>query len=147
MRQHELRPAAGSNHRSKRVGRGDASGHGSFSGRGCKGQKSRSGPGMPTGFEGGQLPLIKSLPMKRGFTNIWREECTVVNVGQLAIFPANAEVTAEVLKKAGIIKSATIPVKLLATGELKQPLNIRVNKASAAAKEKVAAAGGKIEEI
>jgi large subunit ribosomal protein L15 len=85
--------------------------------------------------------------MKRGFTNIWREDHTIVNVGQLAVFPANTEITAEVLKTAGIIKSAIMPVKLLAAGELKQPLTIRVNKASAAAKEKIAAAGGKIEEL
>lgn len=147
MRQDELKPAIGSTHKHKRVGRGDGSGHGTFSGRGLKGQKSRSGPGMPRGFEGGQLPLMKSLPMKRGFTNIWREDYSVVNVGQLSAFPANAEVTAEALVKARLIKSAKAPVKLLAGGEIKQPLTIRVQKASAAAKEKVAAAGGKVEEV
>ena len=146
MRQDELKPAPGSKHRRKRVGRGDASGHGSFSGRGLKGQKSRSGPGMPRGFEGGQLPLIKRLPRKRGFTNIFRREYSVVNVGQLGGFAAGAEVTVGALFEAGLIKSAASPVKLLGEGEVKNALTIRVHKASASAREKIAAAGGKVEE-
>jgi len=147
MRQHELKPAPGSKHTKKRVGRGDASGHGSFSGRGLKGQGSRSGPDIPRGFEGGQLPIIKRMPQKRGFTNIFKTEYAIVNISQLKAFPAKTEVTPEVLANARIINSAKTPVKLLADGDIKQPLVVKVNKCSASAKAKIEAAGGKVEEI
>jgi len=147
MRQHELIPAPGSKRIKKRLGRGDASGHGSFSGKGLKGQKSRSGPDIPRGFEGGQLPIIKRMPQKRGFVNIFKTKYAVVNVGQLKAFPPNTEVTPEVLAKEGIIDSARTPVKLLAEGDIKQPLAIKVNKYSASAKAKIEAAGGKVKEI
>lgn len=147
MRQHELKPAPGSKHIKKRFGRGDASGHGSFSGRGLKGQKSRSGPDIPRGFEGGQLPIIKRMPQKRGFTNIFKTKYAIVNIGQLNEFPAKTEVTPEVLANARIIDSTKKPVKLLADGDIKRPLVVRVNKCSASAKAKIEAAGGKIEEI
>jgi len=147
MRQHELKPAPGSKHAKKRVGRGDASGHGSFCGRGIKGQKSRSGPDIPRGFEGGQLPIIKRLPQKRGFTNPLQTEYAIVNVGQLKVFPAGTEVTVEALAKAKLINSTRMPVKLLADGDIKQPLTVRINKCSASARAKIEAAGGKIEEI
>ena len=87
MDQSKLKPPAGAKHKRKRVGRGDGSGHGTYSGRGCKGQKSRSGGGVRLGFEGGQLPLIKRLPRKRGFTNIYRAEYSIVNVGKLKCLP------------------------------------------------------------
>ena len=86
MKQHEMSPAAGSRKDSKRVGRGDGSGNGTYSGRGCKGQKSRSGYRMRPGFEGGQLPIIKRLPRKRGFTNLFRKEYSIVKLGALNIF-------------------------------------------------------------
>lgn len=147
MRQHELSPAPGSKRGRKRVGRGDGSGHGTYSGRGCKGQKSRSGNKVRPGFEGGQLPLIKRLPRKRGFTNIFRTEYTVVNVGQLDIFDSGSEVTPQRLLEAGLIRSLRYPVKVLADGKLDTPLVIKVNKFSTAAKAKIEAAGGKVDQI
>ena len=147
MRQHELSPASGSRKDRKRVGRGDGSGCGSYSGRGSKGQKSRSGGGVRPGFEGGQLPIIKRLPRKRGFTNIFRIEYSVVNIDKLSIFDAGSEITSETLLKAGLVKSLKQPIKILALGEIRQPLVIRVNKFSAAARAKIEAAGGEVEEV
>ena len=146
MRQDELSPAPGTKKKRKRVGRGDGSGHGTYSGRGCKGQKSRSGYRMKRGFEGGQLPLIKRLPRKRGFTNIFRIEYSIVNVDKLNIFEPGSEVTPEKLVAAGVVKSLRQPVKILAEGELNHPLVIKANKFSAAAKAKIEAAGGRVEE-
>lgn len=147
MRQHELSPAPGSRKDRKRVGRGDGSGHGTYSGRGLKGQKSRSGYRMRPGFEGGQLPLIKRLPRKRGFTNIFRIEYSIVNLDRLNSFPADSEVTPEALLKAGVVKSLRQPIKILADGQLKHPLVVKANRFSAAARAKIEAAGGKAEEI
>ena len=104
MRQHELRPPRGAKRPRKRIGRGDGSGHGSYSGRGMKGQNSRSGGGVRPGFEGGQLPLTKALPSMRGFTNIFRTEYAVVNLDRLTRFPANTEVTPAQMLQVGIIK-------------------------------------------
>ena len=147
MRQHELSPAPGSKRGRKRVGRGDGSGHGTYSGRGCKGQKSRSGNKVRPGFEGGQLPLIKRLPGKRGFVNIFRTEYSIVNVGKLNIFDSGSEVTPQRLLATGLVKSLRYPIKILADGALDSPLVIKANKFSAAAKAKIEAAGGKVEEI
>jgi large subunit ribosomal protein L15 len=144
----KLSPAPGAKKKSKRVGRGDGSGHGTYSGRGCKGQKSRSGGNkMRPGFEGGQLPLIKRLPQKRGFTNRFRTEYSTVNIDQLGIFAPGSEVTPEKLVAAGIVKSRQRPIKILATGKISHPLVIKANKFSAAAKAKIEAAGGKAEEV
>lgn len=147
MRQNELRPPVGARHKRKRVGRGDGSGHGTYSGRGCKGQKARSGGGVRLGFEGGQLPLIKRLPKKRGFTNIFKLEYNVVNVAKLNIFPSGTEVTPEELLRAGLIKSLKLPIKILGEGELEHPLLVKADKFSAIAERKIAAAGGKAERI
>jgi large subunit ribosomal protein L15 len=147
MRQEKLSPAPGSRKERKRVGRGNGSGHGTFSGRGSKGQKSRAGFKMRPGFEGGQLPIIKRLPEKRGFTNIFRKEYSVVNVGMLQVFESGSEVTLDSLLAAGLIKSLKSPVKILADGEIDRPLVIKVNKFSTAAKSKIEAAGGKAEEL
>jgi len=147
MRQDELSPAPGSKRNRKRVGRGDGSGHGTFSGRGCKGQKSRAGSGPRPGFEGGQLPLIKRLPQKRGFVNIFKIEYSVVNIGRLNVFEAGSEVTPEKLVAAGIVKSLKHPIKILAEGDITHPLVVKANKFSAAAKAKIEAAGGKVEEV
>lgn len=147
MRQNELSPAPGSKHASKRVGRGDSSGHGTYSGRGLKGQKSRAGGKMRPGFEGGQLPLIKRLPKKRGFFNLFRTEYSVVNLGELNSFEKGSEITPESLQKAGLIKSLRQPVKILAGGKLDRPLNIKVHKFSTAAKAMIEATGGKAEEV
>ncbi len=147
MRQNELSPASGSKKPRKRVGRGDGSGRGTYSGRGCKGQKSRAGYKMRPGFEGGQLPLIKRLPQKRGFVNIFRVEYSIVNIDKLGIFEPGSEVTPEKLVAAGVVKSLRRPIKILAVGEINHPLVIRANKFSAAAKAKIEAAGGRVEEV
>ena len=147
MRQDKLSPAPGSKRDRKRVGRGDGSGHGTYSGRGCKGQKSRSGSGPRPGFEGGQLPLIKRLPEKRGFVNIYRTEYSVVNINKLNIFEADSEVTPETLLAAGVIGSLRHPIKVLAEGEIKHPLTVKAHKFSTAAKAKIEAAGGRVEEV
>jgi len=147
VRQDELSPAPGSKQRRKRVGRGDGSGHGTYSGRGCKGQKSRSGHRMRPGFEGGQLSLIKRLPQKRGFTNIFRTEYSIVNISKLSIFESGSEVTPEKLVAARIVKSLRHPIKILADGDINRPLVVKANKFSAAAKAKIEAAGGQAEEV
>jgi len=147
VRQDELSPAPGSRKSRKQVGRGDGSGHGTYSGRGCKGQKSRSGYKMRPGFEGGQLPLIKRLPRKRGFVNIFRVEYNIVNLSKLNIFEPGSEVTPEALVAAGLVKSLRHPIKILAEGDINHPLVVKANKFSAAAKAKIEAAGGKVEEI
>ena len=148
MRQDELSPGRrGSRRGRKRVGRGDGSGHGTYSGRGVKGQKSRSGFSRKRGFEGGQLPLIKRLPRKRGFTNIFRTEYSLVNIGMLDRFEAGSEVTPERLVEAGVVKSLGKPIKILARGDISQPLSVKANAFSAAAKAKIEAAGGNVEEI
>ncbi|HEU65807.1 MAG TPA: 50S ribosomal protein L15 [Chloroflexi bacterium] len=147
MKQNELRPPAGTKHKRKRIGRGDGSGHGTYSGRGCKGQKSRSGGGVRLGFEGGQLPLIKRLPRKRGFTNIFKAEYNIVNVGRLAIFPPGTEVTPEELLRAGLINVSDQPTKILGAGDIRHPLLVKANKFSSSAEKKILAVGGKIEKI
>jgi large subunit ribosomal protein L15 len=147
MQQHNLRPPAGAKHKRKRVGRGDGSGHGSYSGRGCKGQKSRAGGGVRLGFEGGQLALIKRLPRKRGFVNIFKTEYSIVNVGDLKVFSPNAEITMKELLENGLIKSFKHPVKILGGGDIDRPLVVKANKFSAAAEKKIVAAGGEVEGI
>ena len=145
--QNNLSPARGSKRGRKRVGRGNGSGYGTYCGRGVKGQKTRAGFKMRPGFEGGQLPLIKRLPQKRGFVNIFRTTYSIVNIDALNRFEADSEVTPEKLLAAGVIKSLRHPVKVLAGGEINHPLTIRASKFSAAAKAKIEAAGGKADEV
>jgi large subunit ribosomal protein L15 len=148
VRQDSLTPAPGSRRASKRVGRGNGSGQGTYSGRGYKGQKSRAGNNkMRPGFEGGQLPLIKRLPRKRGFTNIFKTEYSTVNVDTLNHFEAGSEVTAETLVAAGVLKSLHRPLKVLADGDINRPLTVKAHKFSASARAKIEAAGGKAEEV
>ena len=147
VRQNSIAPAPGSRKNRKRVGRGDGSGNGTYSGRGSKGQKSRAGYKMRPGFEGGQLPLIKRLPRKRGFTNIFRVEYSTVSVSKLSKFESGSEVDPEKMVAAGLIKSLRKPVKVLADGDIKHPLTVKANKFSASAKAKIEAAGGKVEEV
>jgi large subunit ribosomal protein L15 len=148
VRQNSLKPAAGSRPAAKRVGRGNGSGHGTYSGRGSKGQKARAGnQKMRPGFEGGQLPLIKRLPRKRGFTNIFRTEYAAVNLGVLNAFPAGSEITPETLHEAGILKTLTKPVKILADGAIDHAVTVKAHKFSATAKAKIEAAGGTTEEV
>ena len=147
MKLDALSPAPGSRKARKRVGRGDGSGHGTYSGRGSKGQKSRAGYRMKPGFEGGQLPLIKRLPRKRGFTNIFRTEYSVVHLAELAPFEAGSEVDPEKLLAAGVVKSLRKPIKILADGDISHPLTVKAHKFSATARAKIEAAGGKAEEV
>lgn len=147
MLAHELRPPKGSKHARKRVGRGNASGHGTYSGRGVKGQKSRSGGKPKLGFEGGQTKMIKRLPRRRGFTNMFRKEYSAVNLRDLERFESGTEVTPELLKESRILRSLRRPVKVLATGELTKPLTVKAHKFSMTARAKIEAAGGTVQEI
>jgi len=140
----QLKPADGSKKNRKRLGCGPGSGLGKTSGRGHKGQKSRSGSSIPAWFEGGQMPLQRRLP-KRGFTNIFRVQRQIVNVRDLEKFDANAEVNAEALLDKGIIKNLKRPVKLLGEGELNKPLKVIVHACSQQAKEIVEKAGGEVQ--
>ena len=144
MKLNELRPAEGSTKNRKRVGRGPGSGLGKTSGRGHKGQKSRSGSTSLKGFEGGQMPLQRRLP-KFGFTNIFKKKYSIVKVGDLSIFEANSVVDFAALAEAGLVDKVLDGVKVLADGELKVPVTLKVDKVSKAAKAKVEAAGGKVE--
>jgi len=145
MKLHELKPAEGSTKTRKRVGRGNGSGLGNTAGRGHKGQKARSGGGVRPGFEGGQMPIIRRIP-KRGFTNIFGKEYTVVNVSDLeAKFQDGDVVTVESLIENGLVKKVLDGVKILGDGELTKALTVRVQKVSKTAAEKIAAAGGKVE--
>ena len=144
MKLHELQPAAGSTAAPKRLGRGVGSGLGKTSGRGHKGAKARSGGGKRPGFEGGQMPLTRRLP-KRGFTNIYRKEYAIVNVSALNALDDGTVVTAEVLRDNGLIKDVRDSVKILGGGELTRKLTVTVDKVTASAKEKIEAAGGKVE--
>jgi len=144
MKLNELSPAKGSRKNRKRVGRGHGSGSGKTSGRGHKGQKSRSGGSIPAWFEGGQLPLTRRLPIK-GFTNYTRREYEVINLRDLERSGLEGTVTIAVLRAAGIVTRSKKPVKILAMGEVTKALDLKVNAVSAKAREKIEAAGGTIE--
>ena len=146
MKIQNLSPSKGAKKKRKRVGRGPGSGHGKTSCRGHKGQKSRSGGSIRPGFEGGQMPLQRRLP-KRGFTNIFRKQYALINVRDLERFDPNADLDAEALSKAGLVKRFKDGVKLLGDGEISHPVTIKVHKVSKTAKEKIEAAGGKVEII
>ncbi len=145
---HNLMPAPGSHRNRKRLGRGPGSGTGKTSGKGHKGIKARAGHhghgGNKPRFEGGQMPLTRRVP-KRGFTNPFREEAQLVRLDQLGRVEGT-EVTPESLVAAGLIRAGKGPAKLLANGELSHPVTVRGVKASASAREKIVAAGGRIEE-
>ena len=147
MRQNELKPASGSKHTRKRVGRGDGSGHGTYSCRGSKGQKSRPGPGIALRFEGGQTPLVKRLPHRRGFTNIFKTSYVLVKLQQLGVFEPDTEVTPQMLLDNGLVPSLKKPIKILGDGELQYSLVVKANKFSESARKKIEAAGGRVEEI
>lgn len=145
MKLHDLRPAKGSRRARQRVGRGHGAGQGKTSGRGQKGQGSRSSVGLPAGFEGGQMPLTQRLPKLRGFRNRWRREYMVVNLGKLQRFPAGTVVDPDALAAAGLIPRASSPVKVLAAGSVRAPLQLRVHRISVAARAAVESAGGSVE--
>ena len=142
---HTLKPPAGARKKRRRVGRGPGSGRGKTSGRGHKGQMSRSGARRKVGFEGGQMPLHRRLP-KFGFTNIFRKEFQIVNLRDLDRVEG-AEVTPDVLRKAGLIKNTRIPVKILGQGDVDKALTVKAAAFSKSAVAKIEAAGGKAEVI
>jgi large subunit ribosomal protein L15 len=147
MQQHELKPAPGSRRPTKRIGRGNASGHGTYATKGLKGQKARTGNDLRIGFEGGQMALIARLARKRGFTNKWRVEYEWVNVGQLNRAEAGGTVTPENLAAAGIIRRPHLPVKVLGEGEIDKALTVSAHAFTASARQKIEAAGGRIEQL
>ena len=146
MKLHELSTSEGSKKKAYRVGRGHASGNGKTSGKGHKGQNARSGGGVRPGFEGGQMPIYRRLP-KRGFTNIFAKQYVSVNVEVLNKLENGTEVTAEVLKEAGIISKICDGVVILGRGELTKNLTVKAKRFSKSAAEKIAAAGGKAEVV
>ena len=146
MKLHELKAAGGSTKNPKRKGRGTGTGNGTTAGRGLNGQKSRSGGGVRLGFEGGQMPLYRRLP-KRGFTNIWGTEYTVLNVDALNGFEAGTVVTPEMLKEAGLVKQVKDGIKILGDGKLEKNLTVQAHKFTKTAVEKIESAGGKVEVI
>ena len=144
MKIHELGAVAGSTKEVKRIGRGHGSGNGKTAGKGHKGQKARAGRGQRFGFEGGQMPLQRRVP-KRGFNNIFASEFTSINVCALNVFEDGAVVDATALIEKGVIKKELDGVKILGSGELTKKLTVKATVFSAAAKEKIEAAGGKAE--
>ena len=145
MQLHELQPPDGSARGRIRIGRGHGSGKVKTGGKGTKGQNARTGGGVPPYFEGGQLPLIRKLPYRRGFKNPFRVEFREVNVRDLADFPAGSTVGPEEFEIAGVLRGKSGPVKVLGQGDLSVKLTVRADKFSASAREKIEAAGGTVE--
>ena len=139
----DLHPPAGQKHKRKRVGRGPGSGLGKTAGRGEKGQKSRSGYSRRLGFEGGQMPLVRRVP-KRGFNNIFRKEFAVINLERLDALDG-AKFSPESLVEAGVIRNLRSGLKVLGDGEIKRAIEISAHRVSKSAREKIEAAGGKVE--
>ncbi|MDH5597161.1 MAG: 50S ribosomal protein L15 [Candidatus Peregrinibacteria bacterium] len=144
MQLHSIKPKAGATKSRKRVGRGNASGHGTYSGRGSKGQGQRKSGNVRPGFEGGQTPLISRLPKLRGFKNPNKAIFQVVNVSDLNRFKDGEEVNIQTLLEKNLVSKKDVPVKVLAKGNVKSKVTLRVQKSSAAAKKKIIEAGGKI---
>lgn len=147
MMEHDIIPSPGARKARKRVGRGDAAGQGSYGGRGMKGQKSRSGYRIRPGFEGGQLPLIKGLPMKRGFNNKFKTQYALIKLADLDGFDAGQRITPEALYQRGLLPNLRFPVKVLGDGEIGKALTVVANKFTGSARAKIEAAGGAVEEI
>lgn len=145
--ENELKTSPGERRTRKRVGRGNGSGKGTYSTRGIKGQKSRSGGGVRPGFEGGQLPLIKRMPHLRGFTNIFKIEYEIVNIRQLAVFESGTEVNPLLLAQSGIIKNTKRPIKILGQGEIAHPIKVSAHQFSQSAEAKIQAVGGEVQRI
>ena len=148
MKLNDLRPDEGATRKRKRVGRGKGSGQGKTAGRGTKGQNARSGGGVPHYFEGGQLPLVRRLPFKRGFTNIFRIEYQEVNIDQLQDrFKSGDAVTPESLAEAGLIREADQPVVILGRGDLKKKLKVSAHRYTKSARAKIEEAGGTVTDL
>jgi len=145
--EHQLVPNRGARKQRKRVGRGDSAGQGSTAGRGMKGQKSRTGSKLRPGFEGGQLPLIKGLPMKRGFTNPFKIYYSLVKIEALEEFEAGDRITPEELLRRGVLRNLKQPVKIVGDGELSKPVTVAAHKFTRTAREKIEAAKGTVEEL
>lgn len=146
MKLNDLRPNPGAKKKRKRVGRGISAGQGKTAGRGTKGQGARSGGGKGVYFEGGQLPLARRLPYKRGFTNINKVYYKAINLKQLAEFDFDGlDVTPEIMAAVGLVKKETDPIAILGDGELTVALTVKAQRFSASAKEKIEAAGGTVE--
>lgn len=146
MKLNQLTATPGATKERKRIGRGYGAGTGKTAGKGHKGQKARAGHGQQPGFEGGQMPMQRRLP-KRGFNNIFAKEIIAINVGSLNKFEDGASVDAAALMEAGILKKDCDGIKVLSNGVLSKKLTVKANAFSAAAKEKIEAAGGKAEVI
>ena len=147
MRLDELRAPSGARHTRKRVGRGNGSA-GTYSGRGMKGQKARSGGGVRPSFEGGQNPMVKRLPEARGFTNIFKKYYSTVNVEALSDrFPEGSEITPQDLREARLVRGLRLPIKILGNGEIDHSIVISAHKFSLEARRKIEAAGGRVLEI
>ena len=144
MKLNELSPPNGSREARKRLGRGVGSGTGTTAGRGTKGQNSRSGGGVRPGYEGGQMPIHRRLP-KRGFTNIFKKHFAVVNIRDLAKFESGSVVDEVALVRSGLVKGRRDGIKLLGKGDIDFPLTIKLNRISKSAREKIEAAGGRVE--
>jgi len=144
MQAHQLKPSPGARHAKRRVGRGNAGGTGTYSGKGLKGQKARAGNKPRRFFEGGQTRMMKRLPHRRGFTNPFRVEYQPINLADLRKFEAGSEVTPELLKERRILRSLRQPVKVLGTGEIDRALTVTAPRFSASAKTKIEAAGGTV---
>jgi large subunit ribosomal protein L15 len=146
MELNSIKPAIGAAKNRKRIGRGTGSGHGKTATKGHKGQKARSGGSVKPGFEGGQMPMQRRLP-KRGFNPLTRKVYSVVNVGQLDVFEAGSVIDEAALAACGLIGKVADGIKILADGELTKAVSVKAHKFSAAAKEKISAAGGTVVEI
>lgn len=146
MELNTIKPAVGASKNRKRIGRGTGSGHGKTATKGHKGQKARSGGSVKPGFEGGQMPMQRRLP-KRGFNPLAKKEYSLVNIGQLDIFETGSSIDAGALIEAGLIKNVGDGIKVLAKGDLNKAITIKAHKFSAAARDKIVAAGGTVEEI
>lgn len=147
MEQHELRAPRGATKARKRIGRGNSSGQGTFAGKGIKGAQARSGYKTRPYFEGGQTALVRRLPTRRGFRNPFRVEYTPINLRDLSRLPSGSDVTPESLQEHGIVKTTRKPIKILANGEVSTALTVRAHRVSSAARAKIEAAGGTVEEM
>ena len=147
MMEHLVVPSPGARKNRKRVGRGDSAGQGSTAGRGMKGQKSRSGGSIRAGFEGGQNALIKGLPMKRGFNNIFKTYYSLISLETLETFAAGDRITPELLQQRGFLTSLKQPVKIVGDGQLTKAVTVAAHRFTRSAREKIEAAKGKVEEL
>ena len=147
MMEHLIIPSPGARKGRKRIGRGNAAGGGTYAGRGLKGQKSRSGKSIMRGFEGGQLRMIKGLPMKRGFNNIFKTNYALIKLDTLEAFEAGTQITPELLRERGLLRGRVNPVKILGDGQLTKSVTIAAHRFTRSARAKIEAAGGTVQEL